>query len=163
MFDEEAITALLDKAAVSDLVRRYFISLDRFDWDAVAECIDDQYLLESDAPGVINQPVSRDEFMRSLRLRNGGFTQTIHMNPDHLVDIRGDAASLTSHGWFAHAIGAGPENLIWGFGIYSFDAVRRGGEWKLSRQRIDLIGGVGDAATVFRQAVERQQSGLGRG
>ncbi len=163
MVDEAAVALLLDRTAVSDVVRRYFMALDQFDWDRVASCLDDMYHLEAVAPGVASAPVPREEFMTNLRRRNGGFTQTVHINPGHIVEIDGDTATVTTHCWAAHGVGSAPEDVMWAYGMYHFLAVRRSAGWKLSHQRIELVGEFGNPGDIFARSVERQDAGLGRG
>jgi len=160
---EDALQYLLDKTAVSDAVKAYFIALDRFDWDTVASLVADEFTLAADAPGAVPHAVPRAEFMRTLKERNGGFTATIHLNPDHLVTVDGDKAHVTAHMWAAHAVGTAPADEFWGYGIYEIDLVRSGRGWQLSRQNIELTGGGGEGspADVFARSAERQASGQG--
>jgi hypothetical protein len=160
---EDALQYLLDKTEVSDAVKAYFMALDRFDWDTVASLVADEFTLDADAPGAVPQAVPRDEFLRTLKERNGGFTATIHVNPDHLVTVDGDKAHVTAHAWAAHAVGTAPADVFWGYGFYDIDLIRGASGWQLSRQRIDIIGGGGEGspADVFARSAQRQASGLG--
>jgi hypothetical protein len=160
---EDALQYLLDKTAVSDAVKAYFLALDRFDWDTVAGLVADEFTLDADAPGAVSQAVPREEFMRTLKERNGGFTATIHLNPDHLVTVDGDKAHVAAHMWAAHAVGTEPVDVFWGYGIYDIDLIRGAGGWLLSRQRIEVAGGGGEGSPpeVFARSAQRQASGLG--
>ena len=161
---QERIRKLLDKSDVSETVKRYFLALDRFDWTTVAGLVDDTFMLESDAPGTEPRPVPRDEFMRTLVERNGGFTGTIHLNPDHVVTVDGDTAHVSAHMWAAHLVGAKPEDGFWGYGLYEIDLNRNAdGIWRLSSQRIDLVGagGEGVPAEIFARSAARQLAGEG--
>ena len=105
----------------------------------------------------------RDEYMRTLKERNGGFTATIHLNPDHLVTVDGDTAHVVAHMWAAHAVGPEPADSFWGYGIYDIHLARKGEGWQLTRQRIDLVGGggAGSVPDVFARAMQRQADGQG--
>ncbi|MFK0111978.1 nuclear transport factor 2 family protein [Streptomyces sp. NPDC091217] len=159
----DALQYLLDRAEVSDAVKRFFIALDRFDWAGVEREVADEFTLVANAPGTVAAPVPRAEFMRTLKARNGGFTGTIHLNPDHLVTVDGDRAHVTAHMWAAHMVGPDPKDVFWGYGIYEIDLIRDGERWLLSSQRIDMVRGEGegDPADVFARAMARQDSGQG--
>jgi SnoaL-like domain len=161
---EDALQRLLDKSDVSETVRRYFLALDRFDWAAVAGLVADEFMLEADAPGAEPRPVPREEFIRTLIARNGGFTGTLHINPDHVVTIDGDRAHVSAHMWAAHMVGQAPKDGFWGYGLYEIDLARQAdGRWQLVSQRIDIVGvgGEGTPADIFGRAMERQQAGDG--
>jgi SnoaL-like domain len=155
---------LLDRADVSDTVKAYFMALDRFDWDTVAALVADEFTLETDAPGAVPYPVPREEYVNSVKARNGGFTGTIHLNPDHLVTVTGDTARVIAHMWAAHSVGPEPADSFWGYGIYEIHLVRTTGGWRLTSQRIDLLGGGGEGspADIFARSAARQAAGLGR-
>ena len=95
MTDHLRISAWIDKLDVSDTVRRYFLAFDRFDWEGVRGLVASRVTLR--APGLKGETLARDEFVESAKLRNGGYDLTVHMNPDHVVDIDGDRARVVSH------------------------------------------------------------------
>jgi hypothetical protein len=161
---EDALQRLIDKSDVSETVKRYFLALDRFDWGTVASLVADEFTLEADAPGAEPRPVPRDEFMRTLIARNGGFTGTLHVNPDHIVTLDGDSAHVSAHMWAAHMAGPAAKDGFWGYGFYEIDLERQaGGHWQLVRQQIEIVGvgGEGTPADVFARAMERQKAGDG--
>jgi hypothetical protein len=160
---DATLQLLVDKQAVSETVTAYFQALDRFDWPAVERLIADRFMLDSDAPGVAPRPVSREEFMTSLKARNGGFTATIHLNPGHLVTVDGDTAHLTAHMWAAHVAGPAATDGFWGYGLYDIDLARTEDGWQLTRQRIQVsgVGGEGKPADVFALSAQRQAAGEG--
>ncbi|MEV7393285.1 nuclear transport factor 2 family protein [Streptomyces sp. NPDC091215] len=161
--DKDALQHLVDKDQVSDTVKEYFWALDTFDWDSVAELVADEFMLDSDAPGAAPHAVPRDEFMRTLKARNGGFTHTIHINPDHLVTIDGDVATVRAHMWAAHSVGEEPGDTFWGYGMYEIELVRTPDGWRLTRQKITAVGTGGDGTPpdVFARSAQRQAAGLG--
>lgn len=154
----------IDKAEASESVRRYFLALDRFDWDEVRRLVADEFQLIADAPGVAPTAVPREDFVRTLIERNGGFTGTFHINADHVVDITGDRAHVSAHMWAFHKVGEAPEDRLWGIGLYEIDLVRGPECWQLSAQKIQAIQGegAGSPADIFGRAAERQKNGLGR-
>ncbi|MBV6760419.1 nuclear transport factor 2 family protein [Rhodococcus opacus] len=160
---DDALQYLLDKSDVADVVKSYFLALDRFDWKAVAGFVADEFMLDSDAPGAAAHPVPRDEYMRTLVERNGGFTATIHLNTGHLVTVDGDNAHVVAHMWAAHAVGQEPTDAFWGYGLYDIDLARSADGWKLTRQRITVVGmgGEGSPPDVFARSAARQSSGEG--
>lgn len=159
----DRVAWLVDRAEVSDTVTRYFFALDAYDWDAAGDCIADEFTLVTDVAGIQPTPVSRDDFIRDLRARNGGFTATIHLNPSHLVTVEGDTATVTAHMWSAHAVGPLPEDTAWGYGVFHLGLVRTAAGWRLASQRIDIAGtgGAGSLPDLFARAAQRLADGLG--
>ncbi|MWA02956.1 hypothetical protein F8568_021760 [Actinomadura sp. LD22] len=160
----DAVQELIDRVQVADTVKEYFWALDHFDWDKVAELVADEFLLDSDAPGAAPHPVPRDEFMRTLKERNGGFTHTLHINAGHLVTLDGTTATVRAHMWAVHSVGDAPGDTFWGYGTYEFELVRDQGKWRLRRQKITVVGkgGEGSPPDIFARSAERYAAGLGR-
>ena len=92
------------------VVSRFFLAMDRFDWEAIEAVIDDEMTLAAgayvdDPPA----PVPRDQFMEELIDRNRGFSLSgsgsYHGNSGHVVDIDGDRAHVRSHMYGSHWVG----------------------------------------------------------
>ncbi|MGH3633933.1 MAG: nuclear transport factor 2 family protein [Mycobacterium sp.] len=163
------IDQLLDKSDVSDTVRRYFLAMDKFDWDTVASLVGEQMTLDADAPGVEPGAVTRAEFVRTLIARNGGFVGTMHLNPDHVVDLDesdADKAHVTAHMWAGHSVGPDPADSFWGYGIYEIDLVRTQGRWRIVALRIQpagVLAGGGHPADIYARAADQQRAGNSNG
>ena len=160
---EDSVQHLLDRSAVSDTVKAYFFALDRYDWNGVAELVTDPFVLDANAPGAVADPLPTAEFLENLKARNGGFTATLHLNPDHIVTIDGDSAHVQAHIFAVHAVGPTSKDTCWGYGFTDVDLVRFDGKWKLRRQVLEIIGSGGDASgeDVFARAAARWAAGEG--
>lgn len=159
---DDPVRYLLDRAGVSDAVMRYFFALDRFDADAVRAAIADPFTLDAGPFAGPAVPKPADQFMRELVARNWGFAGTIHLNPNHLVEVDGDAASVTAYMWGSHIVGDGPDDCFWGYGIYEIDLVRDGDGWRMTRLKISPVRSEGgDPGRIYALAAERQAGGRG--
>jgi hypothetical protein len=158
----DPVQHLIDRAAVSDAVMRYFFALDRFDADAVRASIADTFTLDAGplAPPPVAKPA--EEFIDELIARNWGFTATIHINPNHLVEIEGDTATVTAYMWGSQIVGDGPQECFWGYGIYEIDLVRTPDGWRLSALKVRPFRGEGgEPPRIYQIAAERQAAGQG--
>jgi hypothetical protein len=159
---DQNISQLLEQHAISDVVTRFFRGLDTFDTDTVRAAIGDEFTL--DAGAVLDQapaPVPVDEFIEGLVARNWGFTHTVHMHPDHFIEIDGATARVYCHMWASHLVGDGPDEYYACYGDYEIDLVR-GEDWRMSKLTI-LIRGLdgGDPARIYEIAARRQADGEG--
>lgn len=123
----------LQRLEVSDSVRRYFLAMDEFDWDTAREFIAETVTLDAGALAGPPSPVSREEYIRALIARNGGYLTTLHLNADHVVDVDGDAARVRSHFFGAHGVGPEERDNYFTYGLYDISLVKEGGRWKISR------------------------------
>jgi hypothetical protein len=104
-----------ERLDVQQVVSRFFIAMDRFDWDAIGAVIDDQITLVAGA--FVNSdpaPTSRDQFMEDLIARNGGFSLegcgSYHGNAGHVIDIIGADAVVRAHMFGSHWVGPTPQD-----------------------------------------------------
>jgi hypothetical protein len=158
----DPVQYLIDRAAVSDTVARYFFALDRYDADAVRDTIADTFTLDAGQFAAPPAPQPAEEFIAELVERNWGFAGTIHINPNHLVELDGDSAKVTAYMWASHAVGDAPEDCFWGYGIYEIELVRTDDGWRLSALKIQPVRTEGgDPSRIFRIAAERRAAGEG--
>jgi SnoaL-like domain len=159
---EERLQWLVDRAEVSDTIMRYFLALDRFDVDAVRATVADEFTLDAGALAAPPSPMPVDQFLEELVARNWGFAGTIHINPNHLIEIDGDAAHVTAYMFGSHIVGDAAEDCFWGYGIYSIDLVRTDAGWRMTRLKIEPVRTEGgDAGRIFAIAAQRQGNGKG--
>jgi hypothetical protein len=159
---DERLQSLLDRAEISDTVMRYCLSLDRFDAEGVRDTLADEFTLDAGALAGPPAPKAIDHFLEELVERNWGFTATIHMSPNHLVEIDGDSAQVTAYMFASHIVGDAPEDCFWGYGIYTVDLVRLDRGWRISRLVISPIRSEGgDVRRIYSVAAQRQRDGQG--
>jgi len=160
---ENGLQYLLDRAAVSDVVLRFFEALDSFDTDAVRACLADEFTLDAGpqvTPNPEPQPVA--QFIEGLVARNWGFESTAHLNPNHLIDLDGDRATVRANMWASHIVGEGPQDLFVSYGKYTIDLIRKGDSWRMTKLRIGAIRTEGGAAAdIYKAAADRLAAGEG--
>ncbi|WP_030539157.1 nuclear transport factor 2 family protein [Sphingobium sp. DC-2] len=158
---EDKVDYLYQRAMITDVVSRFFFSLDRKSWDEAASCLTDPISFgvpggNLDDPAVSGAPVARADLMAGVEARNGGFHQTIHMHPNPVVSIDGDCARYESYQAAPHSLGPTAEDTFCTWGFYDVALRRIGGEWKIERMTVDVrLSTGGDMAENFRRALER--------
>ena len=98
MTDEHSLTALTDRAAVSDLILDLARSLDGKDWTICRGCFLDE--IETDYSDLRGEPPSRvtaDDFVAKRRVALERL-KTLHLSTNHQVTVDGDRASCVSAG-----------------------------------------------------------------
>lgn len=127
-----------ERLDVQQVVSRFFLAMDRFDWDAIAAVVDDEMTLVAgayieDPPA----PASRDRFMQELIDRNAGFSLpghgSYHGNSGHVVDVDGDSAHVRSHMYGSHWVGPEPTDEFHVLGMYDVELRRTAHGWRIRR------------------------------
>ena len=98
MADEQSLTALTDRAAVSDLILELARSLDGKDWTICRRCFLDE--IETDYSDLRGEPPSRvraDDFVAKRRVALERL-KTLHLSTNHQVTVDGDRACCVSAG-----------------------------------------------------------------
>lgn len=98
MTDEQSLTALRDRAAVSDVVLGFASALDLKDWSACRACLLDE--IETDYSDLRGEPPSRvgaDDFVAKRRVALERL-KTLHLSTNHLVTVDGSRATCVSAG-----------------------------------------------------------------
>ena len=158
--NDASLQYLLDRQEISDTITRFFLAMDRKDWDGVRAVIADEFALDASAvlaESTAHKPAG--QFLKELVARNGGFDASLHANPNHLATIDGDTAHATAYMMAAHWVGSSPEDRVWGYGYYDVDLVRTSQGWRMTRLVLTTWHGEGgDPGRIFQIAAERQQA-----
>jgi len=96
MTDEQSLSVLKDRVAVTDVVLGFARSLDLKDWEACRRCFLDE--IETDYSDFRGEPPSRvkaDDFVAKRRLALERL-KTLHLSTNHQVTIDGDRATCVS-------------------------------------------------------------------
>lgn len=123
----------LERLEVSDVVRRYFLAMDEFDWDTAREHVAGTIVLDAGSLAEPPRAVARAEYISALIARNGGYLTTLHLNADHVVDIDDDVARVRSNFFGAHGVGPDDVDNYFAYGVYDITLVREEGRWKINR------------------------------
>lgn len=152
---------LLDRAAITDTVLRFFYALDRFDWNEIERVVADTMTLSAEAADVAPVPLTRAQFIEGTRARNGGFVATLHGNAGHLITIDGDQAHVVAQMFASHIAGPAADEVLSGYGFNELDLERTDDGWRINSLTIRAIAGQGDPAKVYGLAAQRQKDGQG--
>jgi SnoaL-like domain len=96
MTDEQSLSDLSDRAAVSELILLFARSLDVKDWEACRRCFLDE--LETDYSDLRGEPpalVRADDFVAKRRAALERL-KTLHVSTNHLITVDGDRAACVS-------------------------------------------------------------------
>jgi hypothetical protein len=133
---DDALRALVDRAAIQDLVTRYFLACDRRDFDTVTACFTDDAELDygvfaGDRTHVV------DCISRGLSF----FLHTMHFGGNILVELDGaDAARCESYAVCYHRVASGDGFVDRVCALHYRDAlVRRDGAWRIRRRDVTFV------------------------
>jgi ketosteroid isomerase-like protein len=138
------VDALLDRAAITDLIYRFAHGLDHHDTAAVASCFTDAAVfVRAGEPRLVSElHLGARQDPTTVRRATGldRIDVSTHSMTDVTIDLRGDTATaqtvvLTTI--VGHRDGV-PAMRFRGIRFYD-DLVRHRGEWKFSRRRHDVM------------------------
>ena len=92
MTDSSRVRALADRAAIQDVVARYFTGLDRQDFDRVASCFTSDVVAEYRGR-VLEGVDALVDITRGVRR----YAVTTHFMGNYLVEVRGDTATAETY------------------------------------------------------------------
>jgi ketosteroid isomerase-like protein len=127
---EAEVQALVDRAAIQDVLHRYARGVDRKDLTLVASCFTPDAVYEGSlARGTVQEALAR------LETRFAAWETTMHLMANQLIDLAGDQAHSETYAVAYHR-GPGGELVV---GVrYLDDLVRRDGRWLISRRVVAL-------------------------
>jgi uncharacterized protein (TIGR02246 family) len=131
---EDRLLRLEDRAAIQDLVARYFLATDDDDWPVMADCFTDD--ADFEASGYVGGS-GRDGIIAFLKMARSAMGQTVHtINYAHVALDGGDHAhgTVTAH----LELGMGGSTL---FGAVRYlDRYRRdNGVWRISARAMKAV------------------------
>ncbi len=93
---DEKLQTLIDRAAVSELMQRYAMSIDSRDWDALRSCFADEMEIDiSETPFGKGAPplrMSGDRWLDQIKRTVLKFAVTQHMIAPYRIEVKGDRA-----------------------------------------------------------------------
>ena len=130
MTDNPRVRALADRAAIQDVVARYFAGLDRQDFDRVASCFTSDVV--ADYRGRVLEGVDAlVDITRGVRR----YAVTTHFMGNYLVEVRGDTATAETYATDHLRIMQSGEEADMSHGLRYYDElVRKDGQWLISRR-----------------------------
>ena len=128
---EPALQALLDRAAILDLLTRYAHGVDRRDLALVAGCFTPDAAYEGSL-GRGGISVALD----ALRERMPRYRATMHFLTNHAIELQGDRATCETYALVYHRLEGEDEDEDFVVGVrYLDDLVRLPDGWRISRRR----------------------------
>ncbi|MEU8550866.1 nuclear transport factor 2 family protein [Streptomyces roseoverticillatus] len=154
------IDALTDRAAVTDLIDRYLLSLD-------ARRFDDAWARGLFTPDVrITSPVGKHEGIGGLAAWQAAtlakFERTQHIGTNYVLDIAGDRATVRWNALMTHvhlastreARGSGPGDHFTVGGTFAGEVVRTPGGWRFRCLDISVVWTHGEGPLVLTPEAE---------
>jgi hypothetical protein len=141
---DEKLQTLMDRAAISELMQRYGISIDTRDWTALRSCFADEIEIDNSGNpfGRGGPPLrmSGDKWLDQIRRIVSKFAVTQHMISPYRIEIEGDRAVCLSYLQARHF----PPNctdpqMVWAIsGYYTNQMARTPDGWKIAVWKLTL-------------------------
>ncbi|MEU5187302.1 nuclear transport factor 2 family protein [Streptomyces klenkii] len=157
---QDRIDALADRAALTDLIDRYLLSLD-------ARRFDDAWARGLFTPDVrITSPVGTEEGIDGLAASQAAtmakFERTQHIGTNYVMDIAGDRATVRWNALMTHVHlastravrGSGPGEHFTVGGTFAGEVVRTAGGWRFRRLDIRAVWTHGEGPLVLTPEAE---------
>lgn len=125
------LRALLDRAAIHDLIMRYARGVDRRDLVQVAACFSEDAAYEGSlGSGGIEVTLA------ALRERMPRYRTTMHFLTNPLVELAGDAATCETYALVYHRLETEDDTEDFIVGVRYLDDLARGSNgWRITRRR----------------------------
>jgi hypothetical protein len=154
--DAERAQEVYDRLMISEVVSRFFIALDRKDWEGLRSVVADNIALtNSQTEGPPTAATPADVFVRETQERHGGLTGALHYSTNHLISIAGDAATVETPMSALHWVGDNATDSYSAAGMYEIGLVRTSEGWRVGRLFVEIWREEGDPDHVHSVAAER--------
>jgi len=145
VIDEAAVQALIDRAAISDVVHAYATAVDRRDWDLFRSLFTDPVFIDFRwfHPS-LHRALSLDELVANTR-GIAAFDATQHISSNHVHRLAGDRATCVSYMHAGHFLKRdGVEHACFLYGYYTYELLRTAGGWKVDRYGLQVTAQFGE-------------------
>ena len=145
MIEESEIRALIDRAAISDVVNAYATAVDTRDWDLFRSLFAERLFLDfrSFHPSLYRE-LAIDELVDMTRLI-ASFDATQHLSANHVHRLAGDRATCTSYMHAGHFLKRdGQDHACFLYGYYTYELARGAAGWKIDRYGLQITAQHGD-------------------
>ena len=144
--DPNALTILLDKQEIADVVYRYAIAVDTRDWELLRSC----FTAGATADYLDLPPcASYDDIESTCRTALTPLTATQHLLGNVLIDVDGDHAGGQCYLQAQHVMAGTPGGDLFVLaGKYTDRFERTDAGWRIVHRRLDLIWADGNPAVV---------------
>ena len=127
---EQQVQWLVDRAEISDVLFRYFSSVDLRDWNRWGDCLTDDVEIDLG----FGQETGRENVVRWAQAGLADVDATHHMSSNHEMTIDGDTATVRSDLLTTHVVvHESVEERLTAGGIYNHVLVRTAEGWKIRK------------------------------
>ncbi len=139
MIDEAAVQALIERAAISEVVNAYATAVDTRDWELFGSIFTDKLFLDfRDFHASLYKQVTREELIGITR-GIAAFDSTQHLSCNHRHTIDGDHATCTSYMHAGHFLKRdGIDHACFLYGYYTYDLVRNRAGWLIEKYGLKI-------------------------
>jgi hypothetical protein len=154
----DALTRILDRIELNELMNRYAAGIDLRDWARLRSVFVDGEI-EADFTSMGLKQVFRgpaDAWVQLVRQTISGFDATQHFFANHSVEIEGDRAVDTRYMQARHQLGASHYTLG---GHYTGQMSRTGAGWRIARYTLTVTFSEGERRLMgiaYRKGKERR-------
>jgi hypothetical protein len=155
MKDEQALRAIVDRAALIERINDYAYACDSRDWGLLASCFADDGIADyGEYGGRFEGP---EAVVGLVRAALSGLDASQHLFSNHSVRIDGDTARVRSYLFAQHVLVTPRGSNTYSVGaIYHFDLVRDGATWRI--KLLELMPSWSDGNPgVFAEAAARRE------
>jgi len=156
------VSVLADRFEAGELVTKFYLALDLFDWDAIYPMLDDLVALVVGESDPQTDLMPRDTFIAELVARNTGYllgnAGTFHGDYGRVVEAVGETATVICKFSAAHWLSGKAEDCANLMGLYVVTLVRRNERWKIQRLWIRPIRWQGELRRVMSEAAANWQA-----
>jgi hypothetical protein len=158
---EARVRRLEDRAAISEQVIKYAVSVDRRDWAMFANCFTDPVYADFSELGSSAGTLSRAEFVERIAVVLDEFRATQHLSPNHVIEFDDndpERAVCQSYMYAQHLIeGSDGGEFYLLRGWYANHMVRTPDGWRIERL-IQHVGWQHGNTNAVSEAAARGQS-----
>ncbi|NPC55927.1 nuclear transport factor 2 family protein [Caenimonas soli] len=153
MTESQKLQYLFDRAAITDLMVRFAVSIDTRDWARFRSCFADR--VEFDYPATIGAvTLAADSLLEISPQFFGQLDATQHLSANHLMEIDGDRAVCLSTLHAQHYLAGCPGGSVQRQIGYYRTMLERLGNWRIVRSEQKVHWNEGNEE-VFLQAAAR--------
>ncbi len=145
MIQEAELRALVDRAAISDVLHAYAAAVDSRDWDLFRSLFADRVFVDfrSFHPAVYRD-YTIDELVGMTR-GIAAFDATQHLSANHVHRLAGDRATCVSYMHAGHFLKRdGADHACFLYGFYTYELARAGTGWKIDRYGLQVTAQFGE-------------------
>jgi hypothetical protein len=134
---EARVRRLEDRTAISEVVIKYAMGVDRRDWRMFADCFTDPVYADFSSGGMPAATFPRAELVDRVSTALNGFTATQHISPNHVIEFDDDdpaRAVCHSYMYAQHLLEGSPNGDRYLLrGSYTNHMLRTPGGWRIER------------------------------